>query len=130
VEAELIVHIIDDDEPVRHAIVFALSAIGLGAVAYADVEDFLQRGRDAKGVIVSDVRMQGTNGLDLIRILRTDGVTTPIILMTGHLDLSLRARANSAGADVVLSKPFVLNKLVAEIARAAAVVNRFAEYAF
>ena len=116
-----IVSVIDDDEPVRNALAMALEAVGYKTATYLDADDFLARGREGCGVVVSDVRMPGTNGIELTRILRTEGGNTPVILMTGHADAALLAEAMSAGADALLSKPLMLKDMMAEIARTATV---------
>ena len=115
-----IVSVIDDDEPVRNALVMALQAFGYTTATYVDADDFLARGREGCGVVVSDVRMPGTNGIELTRILRTEDGNTPVILLTGHADAALLAEAMSAGADALLSKPVALKDMMAEITRTAA----------
>lgn len=112
-----VVHIVDDDEPVRNASTFALQAVDYRVVTYVDADDFLARGREQCGVLLSDVRMPGMNGIELTRLLRRDGFSMPIILMTGHPDGELMEEAINAGADLVLSKPLELMAMVAEITR-------------
>jgi two-component system response regulator FixJ len=112
-----VIHIVDDDEPVRDAFVFALQVAGFRTSTYADADDFLARGREQRGVLISDVRMAGLNGIELTRLLRRDGSSMPIILVTGHADGELQADAMSAGADLLLGKPVELTALVTEIAR-------------
>lgn len=112
-----LVHVIDDDEPVRTAFVFALQAAGFRAIDYADANDFLTRGQAEPGIIISDVRMPGLTGVELTRLLRNDGLTVPIILMTGHADVQIQADAVKAGADLVVAKPVALDALLADLAR-------------
>lgn len=116
-----IISVIDDDEPVRNALAMALEAVGYRTAKYLDADDFLARGREGCGVVISDVRMPGTNGIELTRILRVEDENTPVILLTGHADAALRAEAMSAGADALLSKPVALKEIMAEITRTAAV---------
>ena len=102
-----VVHLIDDDEGVRQAVAFLLSSAGLAvrvhesAVAFLDVLPSLQ-----PGCIVSDVRMPGMDGLELQRRLKSLGVTLPMIIMTGHADVSLAVEAMKAGAVDFIEKPF------------------------
>ncbi|HEV2677345.1 MAG TPA: response regulator FixJ [Aliidongia sp.] len=102
-----VVHLIDDDEGVRQAVAFLLSSAGLAvrvhesAVAFLDALPSLQ-----PGCIVSDVRMPGMDGLELQRRLKTLGVTLPMIIMTGHADVSLAVEAMKAGAVDFIEKPF------------------------
>lgn len=115
-----IVSVIDDDEPVRDSLAMALNAFGYRTATYVDADDFLTHGLGDRGVVISDVRMSGTDGIELTRVLRSDGGSTPIILMTGHADAALLVEAMSAGADALLSKPLKLVELVAEITRTSA----------
>ena len=102
-----VVHLIDDDEGVRQAVAFLLSSAGLAvrvhesALAFLDVLPSLQ-----PGCIVSDVRMPGMDGLELQRRLKSLGVTLPMIIMTGHADVSLAVEAMKAGAVDFIEKPF------------------------
>jgi two-component system response regulator FixJ len=102
-----VVHLIDDDEGVRQAVAFLLSSAGLAvrvhesAVAFLGVLPSLQ-----PGCIVSDVRMPGMDGLELQRRLKALGVTLPMIVMTGHADVSLAVEAMKAGAVDFIEKPF------------------------
>ena len=116
-----ILSLIDDDEPVRSGLSFALNTFGYRTATYLDADDFLARGRHGCGIVICDIRMPGTNGIDLTRLLRMGHGKTPIILMTGHVDAALLANAMNAGADAVIGKPFKLSDLLAEITRTAAV---------
>ena len=62
-------------------------------------------------LVVSDVRMPGQTGLDVVRTLRSWGWTTPVILITAFGDESTKCEAQSAGATVLFSKPFDLDDL-------------------
>jgi two-component system response regulator FixJ len=112
-----VIHVVDDDEPVRESFVFGLQAAGFHAVAYPDADDFLARGGAVRGMRISDVRMPGMNGIELTRLLRRSGWTAPVILVTGHADDELEADAVGAGADLLMRKPVALTALVAEIDR-------------
>lgn len=112
-----LIQLVDDDEPIRLSFSFALTALGFRVMTYVDADDFLMRGERERGVLLSDVRMPGMNGIDLTRLLRRDGSDIPIILMTGHSDAELHADALSAGADNLLAKPLALADLIAEIER-------------
>jgi FixJ family two-component response regulator len=112
-----VIHVVDDDEPVRAAFTFALQVVGFNTVAYAGPDDFLARGRETHGILISDVRMAGMNGIELTRLLRRGGSNMPIILVTGHADDELQTDAKSAGANLLLGKPVEFGALVAEISR-------------
>ena len=102
-----VVHLIDDDEGVRQAVAFLLSSAGLAvrvhesAVAFLEVLPTMQ-----PGCIVSDVRMPGMDGLELQRRLKSLGAKLPMIIMTGHADVSLAVEAMKAGAVDFIEKPF------------------------
>ena len=102
-----VVHLIDDDEGVRQAVAFLLSSAGLAvrvhesALAFLDVLPTLQ-----PGCIVSDVRMPGMDGLELQRRLNALGAKLPMIIMTGHADVTLAVEAMKAGAVDFIEKPF------------------------
>jgi two-component system, LuxR family, response regulator FixJ len=105
--SDAVVHLIDDDEGVRHAVAFLLSSAGLAvrvhesAVGFLEVLPTLQ-----PGCIVSDVRMPGMDGLELQRRLKSLGIKLPMIIMTGHADVSLAVEAMKAGAVDFIEKPF------------------------
>ena len=111
------VHIIDDDEPCRVSLSFALQALGWRTHCYAGPEDFLSRDREARELVLSDIRMPGMDGIELARRLRQESARTRIILMTGHADPGLVNVSILAGADRVLEKPVELAVLLAEIQR-------------
>ncbi|MDB5362131.1 MAG: fixJ [Rhodospirillales bacterium] len=105
--SDAVVHLIDDDEGVRQAVAFLLSSAGLAvrvhesAVGFLEVLPTLQ-----PGCIVSDVRMPGMDGLELQRRLKSLGIKLPMIIMTGHADVSLAVEAMKAGAVDFIEKPF------------------------
>lgn len=114
------IHIIDDDEAMRISFLFALQTAGYRVSAYPGASEFLAREEAERGVLVSDVRMPGMNGVELTRLLRQRGSTMPVILITGNANGTLKAEAMSAGADAVLEKPVALAVILAEISRVTA----------
>ena len=102
-----VVHLIDDDEGVRQAVAFLLSSAGLAVRVHESAVAFLEALPSLQpGCIVSDVRMPGMDGLELQRRLKSLGVTLPMIIMTGHADVSLAVEAMKAGAVDFIEKPF------------------------
>ncbi len=103
-----IIHIVDDDDAVRDSLTFMLESSGYQVCAYTSAEEFLERsGALAHGWIVTDVRMPGMSGIDLLRTLQSRGNTLlPVIVMTGHGDVPLAVEAMKAGAVEFLEKPF------------------------
>jgi len=102
-----VVHLIDDDEDVRRALAFLLGTAGLAVQVYDSALAFFERYDTAlPGCVVSDVRMPGMDGLELLRCLRDKGATLPVIVMTGHADVALAVEAMKAGAVDFIEKPF------------------------
>jgi two-component system response regulator FixJ len=105
--AEPVIHVIDDDEAMRDSLSFMLQSSDIAVRTYESAVEFLA-GLDslAPGVIVTDVRMPGLSGLELVRRLRDQGLDFPVIVMTGHADVPLAVEAMKAGAVEFLEKPF------------------------
>jgi len=110
-----VIHLIDDDDGVRQSLAFSLSTSGLAVRAYESAVTFLDALPVQPGVIVSDIRMPGIDGLELQRRLNTLRVTLPVIIMTGHADVRLAVEAMKAGAVDFIEKPFDDEVLLAAI---------------
>jgi two-component system response regulator FixJ len=114
-----VVHLVDDDEDVRRALAFLLATAGLEVRVYESSAALLENFDTAQsGCVVSDVRMPGMDGIQLLRHLRKKGVTLPVIIMTGHADVALAVGAMKAGAVDFIEKPFSDDVLLAAIAAA------------
>src|ERR1700760_1624804 len=102
-----VVHIVDDDDSLRHGLASLLRSVGLNPKTYSTTQEFLQTDRlEAPGCIVLDIRLLGINGLDFQEQLAALGIRLPVILMTGHGDTPMWVRAMKAGAVDFLPKPF------------------------
>ncbi|NWG23574.1 MAG: response regulator [Pseudorhodoplanes sp.] len=102
-----VVHIIDDDEAVRDSLKFLLETAGITARSYESASAFLEASpRDSAGCIITDVRMPGLTGIDLLKRLKELGNDTPVIVITGHGDVPLAVEAMKAGAADFIEKPF------------------------
>lgn len=102
-----IIHLVDDEEAVRKSVGFVLKTIGFKVVAYSSGVEFLKLVRSAEhGCILLDVRMPGMDGLEVQAILAQRGISMPVIVLTGHGDVSIAVRAMRAGAVDFLEKPF------------------------
>lgn len=111
-----LVHLIDDDEAVRASLVFLLEMADLPARAYASAQAFLEVAESLhSGCVVTDVRMPGMSGLELIRRLKERRVTLPVIVITGHGDVALAVEAMRAGVLDFLEKPFEDEALLTSI---------------
>jgi two-component system, LuxR family, response regulator FixJ len=120
-----VVHLIDDDESVRHSLAFLLTTAGLAVRVYESGIAFLDAVATLQpGCIISDVRMPGIDGLELQRRLKGLDVNLPVIIMTGHADVPLAVEAMKAGAIDFIEKPFNDELLLSAI-RAA--LDRYSE---
>lgn len=110
-----LVHVIDDDDGVREALAFLLDVHGIEARFYVSANAFLDALPVADGCVLTDVRMPGLTGLELVRELRSRGATFPVIVMTGHGDIPLAVEAMKAGALDFIEKPFEDERLIGSI---------------
>ncbi len=102
-----LVHVIDDDAAVRNAVGFLLASTGFEVKLYDGSEVLLAAlAHLGDGCILSDMRMPGMDGLDLLRRLRSVGNRLPVVLMTGHGDVPLAVEAMKLGACDFIEKPF------------------------
>jgi FixJ family two-component response regulator len=87
---------------------------------YASAEEYIHTvSGKSFNCVVTDIHMPGMSGLDLMKGLAAQGVTTPVVLITARSDTNLEAKAAAAGAACLLRKPFDINDLVKCIERAA-----------
>lgn len=102
-----IVHVIDDDEAMRDLLAFLFKSAKVTVVTYEHAGAFLQGLSDlTDGCVVTDVRMPGVSGLDLLKRLRELRNPIPVIIITGHGDVPLAVEAMKYGASDFLEKPF------------------------
>jgi two-component system, LuxR family, response regulator FixJ len=112
--------VIDDDEAVLDSLRLYFARQNIDSACFAAAGEFLaavKRGQRFD-CIVSDVRMPGLTGLDLIRRLQDERVTTPVILITGHGDVDMAVAAIKIGAFDFIEKPFDEARLLASIRNA------------
>lgn len=116
-----VVHLIDDDEAVRRALAFLLGTAGLAVKVYESATLFLEKFDDSQtGCIVTDVRMPGMDGIQLLRRLNESKTKFPVIVMTGHADVPLAVEAMKCGAVDFIEKPFSDDVLLVAIQSALA----------
>jgi two-component system response regulator FixJ len=102
-----IVHIVDDDEAARNSLSFLLSSAGHPVRLYDSATAFLDElGNIGGGCLITDIRMPGMTGLELIRALKAKSCALPTIVITGHGDVPLAVEAMKAGAVDFIEKPF------------------------
>jgi FixJ family two-component response regulator len=101
------VFIVDDDAAVRDSIVELVESVGLNVEAYPSAQAFLDAFQPARpGCLVLDVRMAEMSGLVLQEKLNEAGVGVPIVVLTGHGDVTMAVQAMKAGAVDFLQKPY------------------------
>jgi len=102
-----VVHVVDDDAAMRDSMPFLLDVNGFKPQVYDSASALLAESpMDALSCVVSDIRMPGMNGIELVRELKSKGSTSPVILITGHGDVALAVEAMKAGAVDFIEKPF------------------------
>jgi two-component system response regulator FixJ len=110
------VHVIDDDEAVRHSLAFLFETAGLAVCCHESAEAFLRLAPELKGgCVLTDLRMPGIDGLALQRRLGELGVRLPVIVMTGHGEVAIAVQALKAGAADFIEKPFDDETLLAAV---------------
>jgi len=112
--------VIDDDEAVLDSLRLYFTRQGIETSCFASAKDFLAaiKGGERFDCIVSDVRMPGMSGLDLVHHLKGAGVAAPVILITGHGDVDMAVAAIKVGAFDFIEKPFDEARLLASIRNA------------
>jgi FixJ family two-component response regulator len=114
-----LIHVVDDDESMRTALLRLLNAAGFEARGYASAGDFLLHPLPERpGCVLLDMRMPGPSGLDLQTALQRQGIALPVVFLTGHADVASSVRAMKAGAVDFLTKPVERHSLLDAIQRA------------
>ena len=102
-----LIHIVDDEEAIRRSASFMLKTSGFDVQTWPSGVAFLKEARNAPtGCILLDVRMPEMDGLEVQQALLTNGIAMPVIVLTGHGDISIAVRAMKAGAVDFIEKPF------------------------
>ena len=115
------VWIVDDDRSIRWVLEKALQQEGMEPVAFDSADGALARlQRQHPDVLISDIRMPGTSGLDLLATVRERYPKLPVIIMTAHSDLDSAVASYQGGAFEYLPKPFDVDEAVALVRRALA----------
>lgn len=100
------VHIIEDDPGVGDSLAVLLQSAGLCVALHKSAEDFLATTPDPGGVVVSDIRMPGMTGIELLAEFRARRLALPVILMTAFADVPQAVQAMKLGALDFIEKPF------------------------
>jgi two-component system, LuxR family, response regulator FixJ len=111
-----VIYVIDDDDSVRDSLNFLLSSSQFLVKTYDSASAFLESLSDiAFGCIITDVRMPGLSGIELLRRLRELQIKIPVIVVTGHGDVPLAVEAMKFGAADFFEKPFDSDSIVAAV---------------
>ncbi len=115
------VYVIDDDPAMRDSLDFLLGSAGFNVRLFDSAQVFLDELANLEpGCVVTDVRMPGIDGMELLRQLNSGTRRLPVIVMTGHGDVPLAGEAMKLGALDFLEKPFGDDRLVGMIETALA----------
>src|SRR5580765_3839296 len=114
------VWLVDDDASIRWVLERALRSDGMAPRAFEAAEPALDAlRRESPDVLITDIRMPGASGLELLRRIRDARPALPVIVMTAHSDLGNAVSAYEGGAFEYLPKPFDIDQAVALVRRAA-----------
>ncbi|MEZ8143646.1 MULTISPECIES: nitrogen regulation protein NR(I) [Enterovibrio] len=114
-----LIWVVDDDSSIRWVLERTLNAAGMACETFADADSVLDGlNREVPDVLVSDIRMPGTDGFALLNRLQTEYPTLPVIIMTAHSDLDAAVSAYQKGAFEYLPKPFDIDEAVVLVERA------------
>lgn len=114
----------EDDDELRGLIVNALRARGFAAVGVRDGRELLDQLSNGilaphalpfPDALVTDLRMPGFSGLEVLAVLQSAGVRLPVVAITAFGDVDTHAKAFAVGANVVLDKPFAIKDLLANV---------------
>ena len=110
------VYVIDDDDAMRDSLHFLLGTADFHVVLFESAHQFLDTLPNADfGCVLSDIRMPGIDGLELLKRLKASRSPLPVLIMTGHGDVPLAVEAMKLGAADFLEKPFEDDRLIGMI---------------
>jgi len=110
------VYVIDDDEAMRDSLQFLLESAGFTVRLFETAVNFLEALPGLEfGCVVSDVRMPGVDGIELLKRMKASHNHFPVVIMTGHGDVPLAVEAMKLGAVDFLEKPFEDDRLIGMI---------------
>ena len=122
------VFVVDDDEAMRDSLDFLLSSAGCAVRTFEAAERLIEALADDNcGCVVSDVRMPGVDGLELLRRIKAARPGLPVVIITGHGDVPLAVEAMKLGAADFVEKPFDDERLLGVVQAALAGAPREAD---
>jgi two-component system, LuxR family, response regulator FixJ len=120
------VYLVDDDKSVRDFIKGLLKSAGVPLVSHASAEDLLEAlPENAVGCLLTELRLPGIGGFELMHELNSWAVSLPTIILTGHADIPLAVKAMRGGAFEVLEKPARDQPLIKRLKQALAISQKW-----
>ena len=117
--SERIVYILDDDDAVQDSTKFLLAVYDIVAHAFGSPREFLAAfDPDRASCLLLDLHMPEMSGIDVLKLLRSRGITTPVIVISGRTDMDLEVLVKNLGAMAILRKPPDNYELIELIKRA------------
>jgi two-component system response regulator FixJ len=127
-QPDLVVFVVDDDDAMRDSLDFLLSSAGCAVRTFEAAERLLEALPDGNcGCVVTDVRMPGVDGLELLRRIKAARPGLPVVIITGHGDVPLAVEAMKLGAADFVEKPFDDERLIGVVQAALAGAARDAD---
>ena len=127
-QPERAVFVVDDDDAMRDSLDFLLSSAGCAVRTFEAAERLLEALTDGNcACVVSDVRMPGIDGLELLRRIKAARPNLPVVIITGHGDVPLAVEAMKLGAADFVEKPFDDERLIGVVQAALAGAPREAD---
>ena len=115
------VWIVDDDKSIRFVLERALASVGMSAHTFENAQDMLdQLDQETPAVILTDIRLPGLDGYEVLRQVQSSHPEIPIVVMTAYSDLESTVKSFSEGAFEYLSKPFDIDEVHSTLQRALA----------
>lgn len=117
---DYVVHVVDDEEPVRKSLAFLLATMGFPVRVHESATGLLSVVSTAgKACLITDLKMPDMSGVELLEKLNAMGVNMPTVVITGHGDVAMAVAAMKAGAVDFIEKPFADDVLIDAVKRAA-----------
>jgi len=117
-QCDVIVYLVDDDESILHSQLALLTAAGISAETFSSAEAFMNSlTPHSAGCVVTDLKLSGMSGLDLQRKLVASNSTLPLIVVSGHANVSTTVEIMKNGAITLLQKPYAANKFLDAVRR-------------
>ena len=117
-QCDVIVYLVDDDESILHSQLTLLTAAGISAETFSSAKAFMNSlTPHSAGCLVTDLKLSGMSGFDLQRKLVASNSTLPLIVVSGHANVSTTVEIMKNGAITLIQKPYAANKFLDAVRR-------------